>query len=224
MIIAIDGPAASGKSTVAAGIAKQLDITYLDTGSMYRAVTYEVIKNNIGLEDNRKLKIFLNTLKFDYLKNNGDVVLCINGERFSDKIRSRNVTENVSEVSAIDIVRKYMVNVQRHVALLNDCILEGRDIGTVVFPNADFKFFLVADIKSRAKRRLVDLKNIGEDYNLDYVINDIIIRDKKDSSRQNSPLKKAKDAIEIDTSNLTIEEVINKIIKTVKKGHYINVE
>ena len=220
MIIAIDGPAASGKSTAAVGVAKCLGITYLDTGAMYRAVTFGLIENKIKFEDSSILENFLSKIDIKFSESESGMLLSLNGRDITKQIRSTIVTKNVSEVSALKSVRKSMVIIQRKMAEIDDCILEGRDIGTVVFPNADFKFFLIADEKARAERRLKDLKAIGEKGSVENVMSDLISRDHKDSTRINSPLKRSVDAIIIDTSKLGINEVIDKIVNVVKqKGH-----
>ena len=220
MIIAIDGPAASGKSTTAIGVAKCLGITYLDTGAMYRAVTFGLIENDIKFEDSSELDNYLKQIKLKLSETKSGVILNLDGRNISKEIRSSKVTKNVSEVSALKSVRDSMVLIQRKMAKKNDCILEGRDIGTVVFPDADFKFFLIADEKVRAKRRQNDLKKMGEQKSIDNVTRDIIKRDYKDSTRKHSPLIKSENAIIIDTSNLGINKVIDKIVNIVnKKGH-----
>ena len=220
MIIAIDGPAASGKSTTAIGVAKRLGITYLDTGAMYRAVTFGLIENDIKFEDSSELDNYLKQIKLKLSETKSGVILNLDGRNISKEIRSSKVTENVSEVSALKNVRDSMVLIQRKMAKKNDCILEGRDIGTVVFPNADFKFFLIADEKVRAKRRQNDLKKMGEQKSIDNVTRDIIKRDHKDSTRKHSPLIKSENAIIIDTNKLGINKVIDKIVNIVnKKGH-----
>ena len=220
MIIAIDGPAASGKSTTAIGVAKCLGITYLDTGAMYRAVTFGLIENDIKFEDSSELDNYLKQIKLKLSETKSGVILNLDGRNISNEIRSSKVTENVSEVSALKSVRDSMILIQRKMAKKNDCILEGRDIGTVVSPDADFKFFLIADEKVRAKRRQNDLKKMGEQKSIDNVTRDIIKRDYKDSTRKHSPLIKSENAIIIDTSNLGINKVIDKIVNIVnKKGH-----
>ena len=220
MIIAIDGPAASGKSTTAIGVAKCLGITYLDTGAMYRAVTFGLIENDIKFEDSSELDNYLKQIKLRLSETKSGVIINLDGRNISKEIRSSKVTENVSEVSALKNVRDSMVLIQRKMAKKNDCILEGRDIGTVVFPNADFKFFLIAVEIVRAKRRQNDLKKMGEQKSIDNVTTDIIKRDHKDSTRKHSPLIKSENAIIIDTSNLGINKVIDKIVNIVnKKGH-----
>ena len=220
MIIAIDGPAASGKSTAAIGVAKRLGITYLDTGAMYRAVTFGLIEHNIEFENSNIIENFLEKIDIKFSESSSGILLKLNGRDITREIRSEIVTKNASEVSALKSVRKSMVLIQRKMAEVGDCVLEGRDIGTVVFPNADFKFFLIADEKSRAERRLEDLKAIGEQSSVEKVMSDLMNRDHKDSTRMHSPLKKSDDAIIIDTSDLGINEVIDKIVNIVnKKGH-----
>ena len=220
MIIAIDGPAASGKSTAAIGVAKRLGITYLDTGAMYRAVTFGLIDNNIEFNDSLNIDNFLEKIEIKFSESPAGALLTLNGRDITKEIRSAVITNSVSEVSALKSVRKSMVLIQRKMAEIDDCVLEGRDIGTVVFPNANYKFFLIADEESRAKRRLEDLKSIGEQSTFDRVMIDLINRDHKDSTRTNSPLMKSDDAIIIDTSDLGINEVIDKIVNIVNhKGH-----
>ena len=219
MIIAIDGPAASGKSTAAKGVAKCLGITYLDTGAMYRAVTFGLIKNNISFVDFIELKKYVDNMNLEFKYNQDGSMVFLNGEDISKEIRSQVVTNNVSEVSAMSYIRNSMVNIQRKISSSKDCVVEGRDIGTVVFPKADFKFFLIADVETRAKRRLKDLTGNDKNISIKKLINDINIRDYKDTKRVNSPLEKADDAIEINTTDLTINEIINKIVNIVNKGH-----
>lgn len=208
-IIALDGPSGSGKSTIANLLSEKLDISYLNTGSMYRALTLYFLKNNIG-EDR---KIDLDLLKDIKIDINKDQVY-LNGENVSKEIRDEEVTENVSWVSAIKIVRKYLVDLQRKIGSNKSIILDGRDIGTVVFPDAKYKFFLNASPKVRAKRRY-EQKEI--DKPIEEIEKDIIKRDYLDSHRKVSPLKKAKDAIVIDSSNLTIDDTIEKIISYMDK-------
>ena len=212
MIIAIDGPSASGKSTTAKGIAEKLEIMHLDTGAMYRAVTLGLKNAGISHDDLGAVQGFLSEVEIYFDKNNQ---IHLNGVNISKEIRTNDISSRVSAVSAIPDVRKKMVMIQRQLAKGNDCILEGRDIGTVVFPNAEFKFFLIADIEIRAKRRLIELEKIGELKSVSELIDDIKRRDEFDSTRNHSPLKKAEDAIPIDTSHITIDEQINKIINLI---------
>ena len=219
MIVAIDGPAASGKSTAAIGVAKALNITHLDTGAMYRAITYGLLKNKIEFTDLDAVEAYLGSVKLKFFKNDNVTKLLLNDSDITENIRSSNINVNVSEVSAIKIVRDFMVKFQREMSRDIDCVLEGRDIGTVVFPNADFKFFIIASAETRANRRLVDLIKVGDKKSGDFeiVLEELIIRDHKDSTRDHSPLKKADDALEIDTTHLTINEVVDKIVNTVNK-------
>ena len=217
MIVAIDGPAASGKSTAAIGVAKALNITHLDTGAMYRAITFGLIKNQINFKDVKSIEAYLSTLELKFSIKEKNTALILNNKDITEKIRSSKINENVSEVSAIKIVREFMVKIQREMAKDSDCILEGRDIGTVVFPNADYKFFMTANDRSRAERRLIDLVSVGDKKvsELDVVLDELRVRDHKDSTRDHSPLKKADDAIIIDTTHLAIDEVVNKIVNIV---------
>ena len=216
MIIAIDGPAASGKSTTAKLVAKKLKVTYLDTGAMYRAVTLQLLRSKIDFVDIDKVSAILDDLIIDMFDHKGVNIVKINDEDVTGEIRSSNVTKYVSEVSALLSVRESMVVMQREIGHKTDCVIEGRDIGTIVFPNADYKFFMVADIKMRAKRRLKEMKQFGIVKSVKEVISELESRDQKDSNRDNSPLRKAKDAIEIDTSNLSIDEQVDKIIDHIK--------
>ncbi|MEE3153310.1 MAG: (d)CMP kinase [Candidatus Neomarinimicrobiota bacterium] len=214
MIIAIDGPSASGKSTTAKGVAEKLGITHLDTGAMYRTVTWGLKKAAIHPSDDEKVRDFLKNLEIYFDASNH---IWLNGEDVSVEIRTGDISSKVSAVSAIPEVREKMVKIQRQIAGKKDCVLEGRDIGTVVFPDAEYKFFLVADAEIRAKRRLLDLERIGETSTLAELMDDIERRDAVDSSREHSPLLQAEDAIPIDTSHLTINEQINKIVNLINQ-------
>ena len=170
MIIAIDGPSASGKSTTAKGIAEKLEIMHLDTGAMYRAVTLGLKNAGISHDDLGAVQGFLSEVEIYFDKNNQ---IHLNGVNISKEIRTNDISSRVSAVSAIPEVRKKMVMIQRQIAKGNDCVLEGRDIGTVVFPNAEFKFFLIADLEIRAKRRLIELMEMGELKSVSELIDDI---------------------------------------------------
>ena len=211
MIIAIDGPAASGKSTTSRGVATRMGITYLDTGAMYRAITLGLMEHGVSFKAIGSITEFLDTVNIYFGDSNSDNKIFLNDRSVTDQIRSSTVTEKVSEVSAIN------VQIQREIADNTDCVLEGRDIGTVVFPNADFKFFLVAGLEIRALRRQKDLNKIGEKKTIDEIKADIRLRDELDTNRDNSPLLKAKDAIEIDTGLLTVDEQIDKIVSIIKQ-------
>ncbi|MDY3007163.1 (d)CMP kinase [Anaerococcus porci] len=208
-IIAIDGPSGSGKSTIANELSKKLEISYLNTGSMYRALTLYFLENNIKKDENIN-KSLLEKINID-IKNNK---VYLNNKDVSLEIRDSFVTENVSWVSSIMAVREYLVKLQRKIASNKSIILDGRDIGTVVFPNAKYKFYLDASPEIRARRRF-EQKEINK--SIDEIKDDIIKRDYIDSHREISPLKKADDAYVIDSSNLSIEEVVSKIISYMDK-------
>ena len=208
MIIAVDGPAGSGKSTISKLLAKELGLVYLDTGAMYRLFTLKMLKENISFSDSDKINELLGNLNINI--ENGKFYL--DDEDVSEDIRKTDVAENVSKTAAIDEVRKKMVSLQREFSKSKNVILDGRDIGTVVFPEADIKIFLVADPRERAERRFKELKAKGENISLDSIYENILKRDKLDSTRENSPLKKANDAIEVDTTGKNIEEVKNIIL------------
>ena len=216
MIIAIDGPAASGKSTSAKLLAKELDFLYLDTGAMYRCVSFSIMQEQIDITRMDSLRKFLNHFEIDLKNNNGDPVFYVNGKNITDKIRKSNISQKVSEISAIPIIREYMVKVQRNFTKDNSCVMEGRDIGTVVFPDAEIKFFMVASDKIRAKRRQLELESLGEKRSLNSLMEEIRKRDKFDSERGHSPLRKAFNAIEVDTTNMSINEQVNFMIGKVK--------
>jgi len=186
---------------------------------MYRAITYGLLKNKIEFTDLDAVEAYLSNVDLKFFKNNKFTKLLLNNSDVTENIRSNNINENVSEVSAIKIVREFMVKFQREISDGIDCVLEGRDIGTVVFPNADFKFFIIASDEARANRRLDDLIKVGDKNPDDFeiVLEELILRDHKDSTRDHSPLKKADDALEIDTTHLTISEVVNKIVNTVNQ-------
>tara|TARA_B100000614_G_scaffold86116_1_gene77909 strand:+ start:1641 stop:2309 length:669 start_codon:yes stop_codon:yes gene_type:complete len=215
MIIAIDGPAASGKSTSAKLLAEKLKFLYLDTGAMYRCIALAVIENQIDIKNKQSLKDFIDNFKLEMRTIDGVSVFLINGENVSKKIRSSSVSKKVSEISAIPSIRKYMVSMQRSFAKNTKCVVEGRDIGTVVFPKATIKFFMIASVEVRAKRRQLELRRLGEELTLKDLQKDIEARDKYDSERSHSPLKKAFDAIEIDTTNMTLRDQLSVMVKNV---------
>jgi len=214
IIIAIDGPAASGKSTLAKDLADKLGYLYVDTGAMYRAITFYALENNL-VDDNDKLIEILQNLKLELEYGNKLTRVYINDEEVTEKIRTPEVNSKVSDISKIKEVRTEMVKLQREMANNKNLVVEGRDTTTVVFPNADLKIFLTADVKERAKRRFLEYKEKGQEVILEDVESSINNRDHIDSSRNVSPLKKADDAIEVDTTDLTIEEEINRIVARV---------
>ncbi|BBM39126.1 cytidylate kinase [Leptotrichia hofstadii] len=214
MIIAIDGPAGSGKSTIAKLIAEDLELVYLDTGAMYRLVTLKALNDGI-LGNLDKIIKMLDNLNID-IKENGFYLDDID---VSEEIRKPVVSENVSDIAAIREVREKMVDLQRKFSESKNVILDGRDIGTVVFPNADVKIFLVADAKERANRRYKELVAKGENVRIEEIYENILKRDEIDSTRKESPLKKADNAIEVDTTSKNIEEVKNEILNII---NYLN--
>ena len=218
MIVTIDGPAASGKSTTAKLVAKKLGISYLDTGGMYRCITFYFMKNNISYNEISLAKSHLKKLNLSIYEKNDTQHFYINGTDVTNEIRSNQVSKNVSKISSIHFIRNKMVEIQRKYAKEKSIIVEGRDIGTVVFPKANYKFFLIADEKVRAKRRQKDLIRNGENQSLEKLIDEIRLRDKLDSERENAPLVKAKDAIVIDTSVKTIDEQVDFIIDAIKSN------
>ena len=215
MIIAIDGPAASGKSSSAKLLADKLNFLYLDTGAMYRCIALAVIENQIDINNEQSLKDFIESFKLEMRTVDGVSVFLINGENVSKKIRTSSISKKVSEISAIPSIRKYMVSMQRSFAKNTKCVIEGRDIGTVVFPEAAIKFFMIASVEVRAKRRQLELRRLGEEIALKDLQKDIEVRDKYDSERSHSPLKKAFDAIEIDTTNMTLDDQLSVMVKNV---------
>ncbi len=206
MIIAIDGPSGAGKSTVARLLSKELGFDYIDTGAMYRALAYKAFRQNIDINEDEVSEMLKKT-NIDYYDNK----IFLDGEDVENEIRKEAISIAASKISALKIVREKMVEIQHKIAVNKNAVLEGRDIGTVVFPDADYKFFITASLEERAKRRYEQLidNNIKADY--ESVLKDMIKRDENDSKRQFSPLKMAEDAILIDTSYMNLTEVINII-------------
>lgn len=209
LIIAIDGPAGSGKSTTAKLLAKKLNYNYIDTGAMYRAVTYFALNSNIPPSDEAALESLLNKMEIEFIKNGEEIL--VNNQNISKEIRQPIVSENVSDYSKVALVRKILVKKQQEMGKDGGIVMEGRDISTVVFPNADLKIFLTADLSVRANRRKLELNEKGIGLEIKDVENNLKKRDEIDSSREISPLKLAEDAIIIDTTYLTIDEQVNKI-------------
>ena len=208
IIIAIDGPSGTGKSTTAKIVAKDLGITYLDTGAMYRAITFAALEKGVAPTNKAGIDQLLQSTKIRFDDNTQIVINGINREK---EIRGKQVSEAVSPYSAIPEVRSVLTQWQREIAGERSCILDGRDIGTVVFPNADFKFFLVTDLKVRAERRYQECLQKVIAKTLEEIEKNLAERDRIDSSRATAPLKKADDAIEIDTTQLSIEQQVKKI-------------
>ena len=218
MVITIDGAAGVGKTTTAKKLARKLGFGYLDTGAMYRAVTYFFIQHQVDIESKNMVISSLDTLNLDVrFPIDRPTKIVLDGEDISEDIRKKVVTNRVSQVSAIKDVRKKMVKMQKEIVSNGNFVVEGRDIGTVVFPNAEHKFFLVANYNIRAKRRLKDFHKVNEKLDLSDIKNDLIRRDERDKNRKLSPLKKAEDAVVIDTSNCSIDEQVESIYKHIER-------
>ncbi|HAF59721.1 MAG TPA: (d)CMP kinase [Clostridiales bacterium UBA9856] len=210
--IAIDGPSGAGKSSVAKKLAARLNIDYIDTGAMYRAVAYKMLREGIGIEDREALKAMLENIHIDFSR--GETIL--DDEVISEKIRTPEISKLASDASALPEVREKLVSLQRAMGESKSVVMDGRDIGTVVFPKAKYKFFLTATVKERAKRRWLELREKGLDVELDDVEADIIQRDHNDSTRELNPLRKAEDAIEIDTTAMNLEQVTQHILSYIE--------
>ena len=213
--IAIDGPAGAGKSTVAKMIASRLGLLYVDTGSMYRALTLKAINLNIGFSEKELVRLCEN-LDIELVYEDGECRVLLDGQDVTEEIRTPKVSQNVSFVASIPQVRENMVMRQQLMAKNGGVVMDGRDIGTRVMKNADFKFFLTASIEERARRRLIDLKEKGYDVSLSDVIAEISERDDIDKKRSVDPLVPAEDAVIIDTTDLTAEQVVDKMLSYIK--------
>ena len=212
MIIAIDGPAGSGKSTVARILAKELGFLYIDTGAMYRAITLKAIEKKIDLKDTAGLIEMAVNTHIDLGNNpDGSLKILLDVRDVTNLIREPRITQCVSDIAKIKGIREVMLKLQRKLGKERDSVLDGRDIGTVVFPNADKKFYIDAEFKERARRRYKELKELGQNVTLEDIEKDLRNRDTIDSTREFAPLKKADDAIYIDTTNMTIDEVVNTL-------------
>lgn len=208
--IAIDGPASSGKSTIAKILADELQLVYVDTGAMYRSLTYAALKNNVPVDNESDLMHLLNNSEITLKREGSGQLVFVNEEDVTNEIRQNDVTNNVSVVSSFAGVREEMVRRQQKLAVHTGVIMDGRDIGTVVLPNADVKIFLVASVDERAERRFLENKEKGIESNFTQLKQEIVARDEYDSNRENSPLKQAEDAVLLDTTGLSINEVVEK--------------
>ncbi|ARI77234.1 (d)CMP kinase [Halobacillus mangrovi] len=220
MTIAIDGPAAAGKSTVAKKVAEKLSIIYVDTGAMYRALTWKAIQENVTLEDETALTELLKNTELKLVQSPMGQKVVLNGDDVSEAIRTNEVTNQVSIVAKHKSVREEMVKRQQELVEEQGVVMDGRDIGTHVLPNADVKIFMIASVEERAERRHKENKQKGYESNLEEIKSDIRKRDEIDSNRKTAPLVKAEDAIEVDTTSLSIEEVVDKIIAIVKEKQH----
>ena len=219
MIIAIDGPAGAGKSTVAKIVAKKLSFLYIDTGAMYRALTLRILRQSIDIKDEARIIQVARRTKIGLINDpDGSLKVLLDGEDVSSLIRQPAIPIPVSDIAKIRGVRLIMLKLQRDFAERDDCVLDGRDIGTVVFPDADKKFYLDASSGKRVRRRYEELKALGQDVTLNEIESDLRNRDTIDSTRQVAPLKRADDAVFLDTTNMSIEEVVGKVWKHIQSA------
>ena len=216
-VIAIDGEAGTGKSTLAKNIAKKYKIVYMDTGAMYRCVTLNMIWDNVSLDEIDKINNILDNIKIDMENIDGEDKFYLNGVDVTKQIREKQVNDLVSQVSHIPVVREKMVNLQRKLARGKNIVMEGRDIGTNVFPGAQVKIYLTASAEERAKRRYEQNKEKGIDISYEEILKNVIFRDENDKSSSVAPLKKADDAFELDTTNYTLEEVENIVVGKIRE-------
>ena len=213
LVIAIDGPAGAGKSTISKLIAKNLGINYIDTGAMYRAITYKCIKEDIDVNDIQRVVDLCSRTDVDFVDN----YIYLDGQRLNEEIRSLQVSSRVSDVAKIPQVREFLLEKQRDIGKRSDVILDGRDVGTHIFPDAKYKFFLNASAQERGRRRYQELIDKGQSVVLEEIIEDIKKRDYIDSTREVAPLVKADDAIEVDTTSMTIDQVVTYISDMVRR-------
>ena len=216
-IIAIDGPSGAGKSTVAKLLAKRLGYVVLDTGAMYRAVAFRAKQTGLCLEDEERLSRLASSLRVTFLTRNEELRVVCAGEDITEAIRSPDMSSLASDISKREGVRSALVRLQREMGRAGGVILEGRDIGTVVFPDADVKFYLDADAEERARRRYEELIGKGVKVTFQETLEDVIRRDRSDMTRAISPLRKAKDAVVIDSTHLSAEEVVEKMIRVIQQ-------
>lgn len=215
-VIAIDGPAGAGKSSVAKTLAQKLKFAYLDTGAMYRALTYKGLKSKINLDNEQELTALARMTDIDIQDDNGTVKVLLDGKDVSGQIRTQEVTDNTFYAARAPKVREIMVRWQQEIGRSKNIVVEGRDIGTVVFPDTPYKFYLDADLEVRAKRRAKDFTASGEEFTLEQLKQAMRERDQKDFTRPIGPLRKAADAIVIDSSDMTVDDVVQFIIRFVK--------
>lgn len=216
MVIAIDGPSGAGKSTIARSVAKELGFGYLDTGALYRGIAAGVLSKGVDVVDEKAVKDILPQIVIRLNYEDSEQQIYINNENYTSLIRTPEVSMGASAVAAYPFVREKLLSIQRETGKTKDIIVDGRDIGTVVFPNAEVKIFLTASPKSRAERRVAQNQEQGIDESYEQVLEEIIKRDKQDENRLVAPLKKAKDAILVDTTNFTLEESIEWVKKIIK--------
>lgn len=217
LIVAIDGPAGAGKSTVAKRLAKELGYTYMDTGAMYRAFAWKVMEEGIDLSDEKKLERVLQDTSIELLEQDGRSSVLLNGVDVTDRIRTPELSQLASRVSTSKIVRKRMVELQRDMGSHGGVVAEGRDIGTVVFPNAEVKVFLDASSGERARRRFEELRSQGREVTVEETLEEMEQRDRRDRERDVAPLRKAEDAVVIDSTQAGVDGVVGRIMQEIKR-------
>src|SRR5262245_45525932 len=217
LIIAIDGPSGAGKSTLAERLAKELDFVYLDTGAIYRALGLKVLREGVDLADDTRLAEWLRSTRIDLQEKDGRLAVILDGIDVAAEIRTPEVSQMASKVSALKMVRERLLDLQRAIAGRGSVVAEGRDIGTVVFPNADVKIFLHASAEERARRRCAELRAAGRPADLTETLREMAERDKRDSERDLAPLRMADDAVSIDSSTLGADELARRVLTEIKK-------
>jgi len=222
LIIAIDGPSAAGKSTLAKRLAKDLGFTYLDTGAMYRALALKVLSEGIDISNDGALTELIDRTEIDIAETGGKLKVLLDGEDVSEKIRTPEVSQMASKTSALKVVRHWMLLLQRALGQRGNVVAEGRDIGTVVFPDAEVKIYLDASVQERARRRVEELRKAGRQVSLDETLREMGERDKRDSERDLAPLRKANDAIAIDSTSLDAETLAQRVMQEIHKKPLAN--
>ena len=215
--VALDGPSGAGKSTIAKAVAKKLEYVYVDTGAMYRSIAYYVISKGADLSDPEQIKPLLGEISIKLCYTEAGQRVMLNDKDVSDKIRTPEISMGASKVSAIPEVREFLLELQKNIAKENNIIMDGRDIGTTILPNAEVKIYLTASVDTRAKRRALEYEQKGESFDLDQIRKDIIERDERDMNREISPLKQADDAVLVDSSEMGIDDVVNAILNVYKE-------
>ena len=222
LIIAIDGPSAAGKSTLAKRLAQDLGFTYLDTGGMYRALALKVLREGIDISNDESVTGLIGRTDIDLVATDGKLKVLLDGEDVSHEIRTPEVSQMASKASALKVVRRWMLVLQRGFGRRGNVVAEGRDIGTVVFPDAEVKIYLDATVQERARRRVEELRKAGRQVSLDETLREMGERDKRDSERDLAPLRKANDAIAIDSTSLDAEALAQRVMQQIRKKALVN--
>ena len=222
LIIAIDGPSAAGKSTLAKRLAQDLGFTYLDTGGMYRALALKVLREGIDISNDEWVTELIGRTDIDLVATDGKLKVLLDGEDVSHEIRTPEVSQMASKASALKVVRRWMLVLQRGFGRRGNVVAEGRDIGTVVFPDAEVKIYLDATVQERARRRVEELRKAGRQVSLDETLREMGERDKRDSERDLAPLRKANDAIAIDSTSLDAEALAQRVMQQIRKKALVN--